>query len=300
MIRTQSSPSRQSAFTLIELLVVIAIIAILAAILFPVFAQARAKARQTSCISNQKQLALATMQYVQDFDETFPLCMGRLEDGYFWNPAKYLYATTDANARKYDSGYANAMEPYIKNWQVWSCPNSNTDMNLPTSGDQGPGKFSYSFNTYLHQYPLADVDAPANVSLYVELGGLNATNGYFLPFLFPAQEAGNEGLNYRFNPRANSISAWNIPTFNFSGTPFGTSFVHAEGSNMAYADGHVKYVRGGKATTLQQSSNISVHAGLNAKGVPQGPGACGDWPVNYEGCYIGGFWVYPMGPTKKR
>ena len=62
----------QSGFTLIELLVVIAIIAILAAILFPVFAQAREKARQTSCLSNTKQMGLGLMQYVQDYDETFP------------------------------------------------------------------------------------------------------------------------------------------------------------------------------------------------------------------------------------
>ena len=66
-----------SAFTLIELLVVIAIIAILAAILFPVFAQARASARKASCISNMKQLALAELMYVQDYDEKYshwPLC----------------------------------------------------------------------------------------------------------------------------------------------------------------------------------------------------------------------------------
>src|SRR5580704_7489517 len=63
---------RTAGFTLIELLVVIAIIAILAAILFPVFAQAREKARQTSCISNLKQIGLATLQYVQDYDETYP------------------------------------------------------------------------------------------------------------------------------------------------------------------------------------------------------------------------------------
>src|ERR687896_538918 len=62
----------RSAFTLIELLVVIAIIAILAAILFPVFAQAREKARQVTCVSNQKELGLAFMMYVQDYDETFP------------------------------------------------------------------------------------------------------------------------------------------------------------------------------------------------------------------------------------
>src|ERR1043166_4228729 len=62
----------RSGFTLIELLVVIAIIAILAAILFPVFAQAREKARSTSCLSNQKQIALAISMYAQDYDETFP------------------------------------------------------------------------------------------------------------------------------------------------------------------------------------------------------------------------------------
>src|SRR5712675_1031082 len=64
---------RNLGFTLIELLVVIAIIAILAAILFPVFAQAREKARQTTCVSNKKQIALATLMYIQDYDETFPL-----------------------------------------------------------------------------------------------------------------------------------------------------------------------------------------------------------------------------------
>jgi len=63
---------RQGGFTLIELLVVIAIIAILAAILFPVFAQARAKARQISCTSNLKQLGQAILMYVQDYDETLP------------------------------------------------------------------------------------------------------------------------------------------------------------------------------------------------------------------------------------
>ena len=65
-------PNTLKGFTLIELLVVIAIIAILAAILFPVFAQAREKARQISCLSNEKQIGLAFMQYIQDYDETYP------------------------------------------------------------------------------------------------------------------------------------------------------------------------------------------------------------------------------------
>src|SRR5689334_4755525 len=87
-----SSRGRESAFTLIELLVVIAIIAILAAILFPVFAQAREKARHASCISNLKQIGMAALMYGQDYDESYPM----LENG----PQRYTVA--------------NALDPYIK------------------------------------------------------------------------------------------------------------------------------------------------------------------------------------------
>ena len=97
---------RAEGFTLIELLVVIAIIAILAAILFPVFARAREKAVQTSCLSNVKEVALATMMYAQDYD-------GRLPIGVYWYDAEgnLLYWVRDA------------LEPYIKNKQVIKCPN---------------------------------------------------------------------------------------------------------------------------------------------------------------------------------
>src|SRR5471030_3165545 len=92
----------RSAFTLIELLVVIAIIAILAAILFPVFAQAREKARQASCLSNMKQIGLATMMYIQDYDETFPLV-------YFAYP-------NGIDGKNY-TGWQIVVSPYIKNGQ---------------------------------------------------------------------------------------------------------------------------------------------------------------------------------------
>ncbi len=91
---------KQKAFTLIELLVVIAIIAILAAILFPVFAQAREKARQTSCLSNLKQIGLAQLMYVQDYDETFVTSWAKGFPG-------------DANF---------FVQPYMKNVQILLCP----------------------------------------------------------------------------------------------------------------------------------------------------------------------------------
>jgi prepilin-type N-terminal cleavage/methylation domain-containing protein/prepilin-type processing-associated H-X9-DG protein len=91
---------KRTAFTLIELLVVIAIIAILAAILFPVFAQAREKARQTMCLSNTKQIASATMMYVQDYDETFPKAWPG-----FGLPAPY----TD------ELKWYRLIDPYVKN-----------------------------------------------------------------------------------------------------------------------------------------------------------------------------------------
>src|SRR5271165_6318670 len=98
-------PRISKGFTLIELLVVIAIIAILAAILFPVFAQARAKARQTVCLSNMRQMGLATMMYAQDYDERLPLA-----------------ATTTASSYL---NWHNLLIPYTQNEQIWVCPSAN-------------------------------------------------------------------------------------------------------------------------------------------------------------------------------
>src|ERR1700712_1940336 len=111
---------QKKGFTLIELLVVIAIIAILAAILFPVFAQAREKARQSSCASNMKQMSLAVIQYAQDYDESYPT---GLQSG--WYAASWAYN----------------VQPYIKSVDVFRCPSDSG------SGDpikHGTDDFSWS------------------------------------------------------------------------------------------------------------------------------------------------------------
>ena len=100
----------RSGFTLIELLVVIAIIAILAAILFPVFAKAREKARQTSCLSNVKQICLGIHMYAQDYDEKLPAVL------FNWG-AGTCSGTMTRSGSQYP--WRSAIYPYIKNEQIW-------------------------------------------------------------------------------------------------------------------------------------------------------------------------------------
>jgi len=106
-----------AGFTLIELLVVIAIIAILAAILFPVFAQARNKARQSSCLSNTKQIGLAMMMYADDYDETLP--------------SSYYYIN-GANSQNGYVQWSGMIAPYVKNWQLFICPSHKVKGWAPT------------------------------------------------------------------------------------------------------------------------------------------------------------------------
>jgi prepilin-type N-terminal cleavage/methylation domain-containing protein/prepilin-type processing-associated H-X9-DG protein len=127
-----------TGFTLIELLVVIAIIASLAALLFPVFAQAREKARQTSCLSNCRQVAVATSLYVQEYDETFPI----------------LGAIGTENSSPCALAFDNILAPFTHNTPIWWCPIK------PTAND-----FRTVSVAALHM-PLAEVPYPAETPLW--------------------------------------------------------------------------------------------------------------------------------------
>ncbi len=157
--------SRRSAFTLIELLVVIAIIAILAAILFPVFAQARESARTISCLSNMKQLGLSWHMYAQDYDEVFPLSRS----------IGYPDPAGDC-ARHTNDGYTkitwkSLTQPYVKSWQLFRCP-SNPNNDIQAEGSDIEAKISYGTNGVVmwgwNPLKMAAVNRPAETVMILE------------------------------------------------------------------------------------------------------------------------------------
>jgi prepilin-type N-terminal cleavage/methylation domain-containing protein len=142
---------KRSGFTLIELLVVIAIIAILAAILFPVFARAREQARATSCLSNAKQLALANMMYLNDYDQAFPVPYLELANsvGDTWGELYQLHAGIGNAAQQAyirQGSIIAQMYPYIKNYQIFVCP---SDSGASADHRIGQRAGSYHYRHYL-------------------------------------------------------------------------------------------------------------------------------------------------------
>ncbi len=193
-------------FTLIELLVVIAIIAILAAILFPVFARAREKARQSSCLSNVKQINLAVLMYVQDYDE-------RLPTSYYWiGPDRYSYIMF--------------MVPYVKNAQVFDCPSNTAKASVSYNGCR-----SYLFNELLWQANLAQIQSPAETVMQGEATPNTANSGW--NFLRPSRghrPDKEDGSQY---------PTWTDSTWSY----FNFCTRHNETGNVGYVDGHAKAMK---------------------------------------------------------
>ena len=150
---------RKRGFTLIELLVVIAIIAILAAILFPVFARARENARKSTCMSNLKQIGMATMMYVQDYDEMFPI------DWYRSQSADTCHTWCAMTQYTLDS-----INVYAKNSKIWVCPDdaARNPWSSSFTPSQGQRRISYWNMLQNVRGGMAALQAPANEHLFFD------------------------------------------------------------------------------------------------------------------------------------
>ncbi|HEU4753116.1 MAG TPA: DUF1559 domain-containing protein [Armatimonadota bacterium] len=224
-------------FTLIELLVVIAIIAILAAILFPVFAQAREAARKASCQSNLKQIGSAFLMYVQDYDETYPQPGGANfgDYGQFWTIPPDADGTVPSTARL--ANWANVLQPYIKNYQVLSCP-STAAWNLFAAPVKPAININYTYNRLLAWRSIASVPAPASIFLVTEGWGNLGVVG--------RSGSGNPGVtDPAYGPNKPYTYGMACAMYvGFGGQPLPAyDKIHSGTLNYLYGDGHVKALK---------------------------------------------------------
>jgi prepilin-type N-terminal cleavage/methylation domain-containing protein/prepilin-type processing-associated H-X9-DG protein len=238
-----SRDAGRRGFTLIELLVVIAIIAILAAILFPVFAQAREKARQATCLSNMRQMAMASRMYLNDYDDTVVPC--------------YLYSSHSSSGtlptgKPFLQWWEDLLHPYVKNAALWYCPNWNATYNYGRNSfppGEGPGlqilRWSLGCNNW-HFWPGgekqpakllgamgvnrpgltinstdAEIENPANLIMAVDAVQPELWTPPQHDWRNPVAKAGPNGGQLRGD----------------------VHFRHSGGINGFFADGHVKWMR---------------------------------------------------------
>lgn len=261
-------------FTLIELLVVIAIIAILAAILFPVFAQARDKARSASCLSNQKQLGLGIIMYSQDYDECIPLTTANINNQWLWNftmvvPPGWSSQTTHPAVLGSPYTWCNSLQPYLKNYGIMKCP-SGVDYNLPqarftyASPLMKPIVTSYTINGLLNSFPQAGISTPADLPLLWEGQGNRSAIGGNInnPVLICSD--GTQPCVYN----TSCSGSVNGGTGSAFGLP-GAIWVHQKGQNFVFADGHAKFRNlGMQLSPANTNANVDPYTGYNADGKP--------------------------------
>jgi prepilin-type N-terminal cleavage/methylation domain-containing protein/prepilin-type processing-associated H-X9-DG protein len=243
--------TNKRGFTLIELLVVIAIIAILAAILFPVFAKAREKARQTSCLSNVRQISTATLSYAQDYDELAP--------DYWYGPGDGFWAT-----------WMEMVNPYAKNEQIFLCPSAPTSpsgmgytgaANRLASTYTWPAWIRYTYYDWWGTIMFAGFPTSADpvnpwdacrTMMFVE---------------HPAESTWLiEGYVITYDPAGSSVFG-SAATTGIGVDPTDKAFYrHNEGMNLGFCDGHAKFVRGEDWMT-----NSSARTGGAYSGYPESP-----------------------------
>ncbi|MDX1934417.1 MAG: DUF1559 domain-containing protein [Capsulimonadales bacterium] len=280
--RRSSAALPTAGFTLIELLVVIAIIAILAAILFPVFAQARDKARQTTCLSNLKQLGVATQMYAQDYDEIFPGNIHtRFANGVWWWQQLPPYVQKSSGKIGFQNDDDSAGHIYV-------CPSAKPEENLVRTGTQGdidrykinylPASTIVDYNILVDAAlncppdsnicprggpALAVVNRPADTAWLTDNGNYRRPGGSNGEFSFHLRLSGGATQSGRMQWTIGAVGgsaeattavyetnapAVRSPECTAAGRPARAcrhvSYRHSGGANMLYMDGHAKWMRG--------------------------------------------------------
>ncbi len=234
----------RKAFTLIELLVVIAIIAILAAILFPVFAQAREAARKASCLSNQKQIGMAILMYAQDYEEGIVPWLAPSNG-------------TPASQRI----WSTLLQPYIKNGANYSSTSSGV-MRCPSWSEQRVLQAAQACGTTANVapiFPATELYSSYGIALPISGGDGSAANPYF-------RQPGSGGTVVTILPAVTRTSETAIVADGFTGFKQGLSpgsvrivfgceaqRAHNEGGNLVFLDGHAKWIKGNPESYVSQS-----------------------------------------------
>jgi len=266
-------------FTLIELLVVLAIIFILAAILFPVLGTAREKARQASCLSNEKQLGLAMLQYAQDNDEYYP------------------YGQSFSPGVAEGSGWAGLVYPYARSLQIFTCPDETFS---PQNG--ADSIVSYGYNVQLAQVSISKITDPAKTVMMCEVShveaGITAGPGFDTSPTTSQNSASTEGLClYGAGPSnlTGPMAGVGLATGYLGGrgaldtcgsnfSPFLTAAGrHLDGSNYLAADGHFKWIMGAMISSGQRATMPACAPGGTGPGCISNPlAAAGSEYSGYE------------------
>jgi prepilin-type N-terminal cleavage/methylation domain-containing protein len=272
---------RNRAFTLIELLVVIAIIAILAAILFPVFAQAKAAAKKTSDLSNVKQMVLGTIMYQDDADDLCPMQSGMDQTGLWgYNYNKYVpynwpSAPSPAAREYYSEDFVdNTIQPYLKNYGIMVIPGASAIAAYQGAGTSAtdaagvtPQSTSYAFNGDLSSYSSTAIASPASLPMWTESNGFTTRLGW--GFANPALTCLVLNAPCVYQPGATGCSsAVNGQTDGLYSPASTEQWCNGEGQNWGLSDGHAKFRHLGGAAPAD--ANTSPWYGYDANGNEDG------------------------------
>ncbi|QYK53211.1 MAG: prepilin-type N-terminal cleavage/methylation domain-containing protein [Fimbriimonadaceae bacterium] len=276
----------KKAFTLIELLVVIAIIAILAAILFPVFAQAKVAAKKTKSLAELKQVGTATAIYLGDYDDLYPLAYG-WHPSIGWGhtylhdvPADWYPGNSSAYLSFVGAHPANSTEPYRKNMQLLKVDGRTSNI----TGDdfsiavKSVGEVGYTFNGLLQSYSSTAMERISNVPMWTSFYGNINIQGYGLsdPQLYCPNSAA--GCTYvPTTPTCDGDAQNGAWTYAITLDPMGSHHIYGNGENWVHADTSAKFKKLGMSYGGASDFNNDPYTQYKQDGTPGG----GWYDANY-------------------